>query len=236
MIPLENRTLFDLKTLGAAVTGTFLERPNRFVALAEVGRERVRVHVADTGRLEEILTPGRLLTLTKNRPGMKTDYTLVAAKMEEGWVLVNTRLHAPIARRAIELGVLGFVPRTVRNEVTWRHSRFDYLADDTFVELKGCSLVQEDLCLFPNAPTTRGVKHLRTLMEAKAEGHGACILVMALRPCRCFMPHPERDEAFKKAFHEALEAGVAFRGFHIRLEGHSILYDGPLQRCGEEVV
>jgi sugar fermentation stimulation protein A len=68
-------------------------------------------------------------------------------------------------------------------------------------------------------------------MEAKAEGHGACILVMALRPCRCFMPHPERDEAFKKAFHEALKAGVEFRGFHIKIAGNEVLYDGTLPLC-----
>ncbi|BDY13685.1 DNA/RNA nuclease SfsA [Hydrogenimonas cancrithermarum] len=223
--------LYDLSTLGEPVTGQFSHRLNRFVALAEVAGEKVRVHVADTGRLEEILTPGRTLWLLKNRPGMKTAYTLLAARMEEGWVLVNTRLHAPVARRAIELGVLGFVPHTVRNEVRFGDSRFDYLADDTFVELKGCSLVQRSHCRFPNAPTTRGVRHLRELMAAKAAGHGAILLIMALRPCDCFEPHPERDEAFRHTFYEALENGVEFRGFFVRIENRQLLYDGELRQC-----
>jgi len=223
--------LFDLETLGPALEGKFLERPNRFVAIAEVEGRRARVHVADTGRLEEILTPGRPLLLLKNREGMKTAYTLLAARMEEGWVLVNTRLHAPIAKAAIERGVLGFVPATLRSEVTYGGSRFDYRADNAFVELKGCSLVQEGECRFPNAPTTRGVKHLRELMEAKREGFEAYLLIMALRPCRCFAPHPFRDEAFLRTFYEALSSGVLFRGFHIRIENACVLYDGPLNLC-----
>jgi sugar fermentation stimulation protein A len=225
--------LYDLSTLGPLSTGTFLSRPNRFVAEAEVGEERCRVHVADTGRLEEILTPGRPLLLRRNPPGMRTSYTLIAAKMQEGWVLINTRLHRPIARRAIELGVLGFQPSSIKEEVSFGGSRLDYRADDTFVELKGCSLVhQGGLCLFPNAPTTRGTRHIRELIAAREAGHDAAILIMALRPCRCFAPHPERDPAFRRAFYEALDAGVGFRGFHVRIdEKLRVVYDGNLELC-----
>ncbi|WP_457597582.1 DNA/RNA nuclease SfsA [Hydrogenimonas sp.] len=223
--------IYGLSWLGERVEGRFFERPNRFVALAEVAGEVRRVHVADTGRLEEILTPGRRLWLLENRPGMKTDYTLLAAMMEEGWVLVNTRLHAPIAKEAIARGLLGFTPHTLLSEVVFGKSRFDYRADDTFVELKGCSLVVENRCLFPNAPTVRGTRHLRELIAAKAAGFGAALVVMAVRRCACFMPHPERDEAFKRAFAEAMEAGVIFRGFFIRIEGDTVRYDGTLRRC-----
>ncbi|WP_456382452.1 DNA/RNA nuclease SfsA [Hydrogenimonas sp.] len=225
--------LFDLSTLGPTTEGVFIERPNRFVALAKVKEKIHRVHVADTGRLEEILTPGRPLLLLKNRTGMKTDFTLLAAKMEEGWTLVNTRLHAPIARRAIERGVLGFIPNEVKNEVPFGTSRFDYRVDDTFVELKGCSLVQAHRCRFPNAPTLRGVKHLKELIEAKAEGFGACILIMALRPCDCFEPHPFRDDAFRTIFREALKSGVEYRGFHVRIKKEKVVYGGPMQLCPE---
>ena len=223
--------LFDLDDLGKLTEGTFVARPNRFVALALVKGAQVRAHVADTGRLEEILTPNRPLLLLKNRPGMKTDYTLIAAKMEEGWVLINTRLHAPVARRAIELGVLGYVPKSLKNEVTYSQSRFDYLADKTYIELKGCSLVQQNRCRFPNAPTQRGVKHLKELIDAKTAGFGAVLLVMALRPCDCFEPHPKRDEAFRQTFYDAMAAGVGFVGFHIRLSDRLVVYDGPLAKC-----
>ena len=225
--------LFDLSTLGPTTEGVFIERPNRFVALAKVGTNIHRVHVADTGRLEEILTPGRPLLLLRNRAGMRTDYTLLAARMDEGWVLINTRLHAPIARRAIELGVLGFVPKEVKNEIRFGTSRFDYLADGAFVELKGCSLVQKNRCRFPNAPTIRGVRHLKELMQARAEGYDAYLLIMALRPCDCFEPHPYRDESFRKIFYEALNSGVVYRGFHVHIKRKKVLYEGPMQLCPE---
>ena len=231
--PEEFPILYDLNTLGTLEEGRFLERPNRFVALAELGGRTVRVHVADTGRLEEILTPGRPLLLLRNRPGMKTDHTLVAARMEEGWVLINTRLHAPIARRAIERGILGFVPREIRSEVRYGASRFDYRADDAWVELKGCSLVLRGTCLFPNAPTTRGVRHLRELIAAREEGFDTILLIMGLRPCRCFMPHPERDPAFRKLFYEALEQGVRYRGFSVGIDAKlRVVCRGKLERCG----
>lgn len=227
-------TLFDLGELGRLETGSFLERPNRFVAWVEISGERRRTHVADTGRLEEILTPGRRLLLLRNRPGMKTDYTLIAAEMEEGWVLINTRLHIPIAEEAIRRGVLGWRPERLRREVPYGRSRFDYLADDIFVELKGCSLVEEGLCLFPNAPTTRGHRHLRELMEAGEEGHGAILLILGLRRCRCFSPHYRRDPLFAELFGAALDRGVEFRGFFVRIEGEKVLYDGELVRCQQE--
>ncbi len=233
---MKEKVLYDLRELGDLKEGIFLERPNRFVALVRVGDEVQRVHVADTGRLEEILMAGRRLLLRPNPPGMKTDATLIAAKMEEGWVLINTRLHPILARRAIERGVLGFQPLELRGEVPFGRSRFDYLADDMLVELKGCSLVQEGKCLFPNAPTSRGTKHLRELAEAKERGYRASILIMALRPCRCFAPHPERDPAFRRAFYEALKRGVEFHGFFVRIEEMKVLYAGELKLCRAEGV
>ena len=224
--------LFDLKTLGTLTTGSLIERKNRFLATATVNGQIKKVHIADTGRLEEILTPNRELLLLKNRPGLKTDYTLIAAKMEEGWVLINTKLHSPIAKKAIEAGLLGFRPKSVQSEVRFGDSRIDFLADNMLIELKGCSLVENNICLFPNAPTTRGTRHIEELIQAKAQGFEAAILIIAVRPCACFRPHPTRDEAFRKIFQKALQEGVRFFGFFIRIdEDLHIVYDGELQLC-----
>ena len=228
--------LFDLKTLGSLTTGRLIERKKRFLATAIVDDEVKKVHIADTGRLEEILTPKCELLLLRNRPGLKTDYTLIAAKMEEGWVLVNTKLHSPIATQAIEQGVLGFKPKTIQKEVTFGQSRLDFKVDNTYIELKGCSLVQDGLCLFPNAPTSRGVKHIKELICIKEKGFGAILLIMALRRCRCFLPHPTTDKEFERIFYEALHRGVEFQGFFIRIdENLHVVYDGKLELCEEDV-
>ena len=224
--------LFDLKTLGRLTTGSLIERRNRFLASAIVDNKIQKVHIADTGRLEEILTPKRELLLLKNRAGLKTDYTLIAAKMEEGWVLINTRLHRPIAQKAIEKGILGFVPKRVQAEVAFGKSRLDFKADNAYIELKGCSLVQDGYCLFPNAPTARGTKHIQDLKNAKKALFDAYILILAVRRCRCFKPHPTRDPAFAKAFFQALHEGVVFKGFFVRIDSeYNVIYDGMLHLC-----
>ena len=224
--------LFDLKSLGTLTQGTLIKRENRFLATAIVDGSIKKVHIADTGRLEEILTPNRELLLLKNRPGLKTDYTLIAAKMEEGWVLINTKLHSPIAKKAIEAGVLGFIPRSIKSEVTFGKSRLDFKVDEAFVELKGCSLVIENTCLFPNAPTTRGVKHIEDLIEAKQQGFEAFLLVMAVRKCRCFAPHPSRDPDFKAIFYQALKVGVQYRGFFATITPElEVILGGELPLC-----
>ncbi|WP_200762831.1 DNA/RNA nuclease SfsA [Nitrosophilus alvini] len=224
--------LFDLKTLGELKKGFFIKRQNRFLATAKVDEEIKKIHIADTGRLEEILTPKRELLLLKNAESLKTDYTLVAAKMEEGWVLINTKLHPAIAHIAIKNGVLGFKPEIIKKEVRFLNSRFDYKADNAYVELKGCSLVQNGFCLFPNAPTSRGTKHIKELIEAKKRGYEAYILIMALRRCKCFKPHPERDGEFKKTFYTALNEGVKFKGFFIKIDEElRVVYDGELNLC-----
>jgi len=224
--------LFSLKTLGELTTGSLIKRQNRFLATAKVGNQIKKVHIADTGRLEEILTPKRELLLLKNRDELKTDYTLIAAKMEEGWVLINSRLHSTIANSAIEKGILGFKPKNLKKEVRFLNSRFDFKADNSFVELKGCSLVEDNICLFPNAPTKRGVKHIKELIKAKKEGFEAYILIMTVRRCKCFLPHPSKDEEFKKIFYEALKEGVKFRGFFVKIDKNlNIVYDGELKLC-----
>ncbi len=224
--------LFDLKSLGHLTTGSLIERENRFLATAIVHGQIQKVHIADTGRLEEILTPQRELLLLENRPGLKTDYTLVAAKMEEGWVLINTKLHSTIAKKAIEAGLLGFRPKKVQTEVRFGKSRIDFMADNMLIELKGCSLVENNICLFPNAPTTRGARHIEELMAAKEQGFEAAILIMAVRPCACFRAHPTRDEAFRTIFQKALQKGVRFFGFFIQIDTNfTIRYAGNLQLC-----
>lgn len=254
--------LFDLKSLGTLTTGFLIKRQNRFLATVKVDEKIQKAHIADTGRLEEILTPNRELLLLKNRDGLKTDFTLIAAKMEEGWVLINTKLHPVIAGNAIENGVLGFKPKELKREVKFLNSRFDYYFKTSksdfeqdkspnkrtsfskkttsksdfevegFVELKGCSLVEDGFCLFPNAPTSRGVKHIKELIEAKKKGYESYILIMAVRKCRCFKPHPTRDEEFKKIFYKALKEGVKFRGFFVKIdEDLKVVYNGELWLC-----
>ena len=221
----------DLNNLGKLEVGRFIKRENRFLGRIVIeGKER-SCYIADTGRLRDILVRGREIWVVKNREGLKTDYTLITVNVEGEWVLVNTSLHSTIAYRAIEKGVLGFIPKRVEREVKFKNSRFDFLVDNnTFVELKGCNLVKGDVGYFPDAPTKRGVKHLRELIEAKEMGYNAVILIMAVRDCKYFLPNREMDREFSEMFYRALEKGVDFRGFKIKVgEDGKIYYNSTLE-------
>lgn len=211
--------LFDLKKLGKLEEAEFIERPNRFVGLCRINGLIKKCHIADSGRLKEILTEGRKLLVVKNPEGMKTDYRVLAAKMEEGWILLNTSIHSKIGKKAIEKGVLGFKPKKIRSEVKYGNSRIDFLVDEnTLIELKGSNLLVEGKCLFPDAPTSRGKKHLEELIKAVKEGYQAFILIMVLRDCRCFETNKKLDPAFSDAFEKALKVGVKFIGFKVKID------------------
>ena len=211
--------LLNLNSLGKLEKAIFIERVNRFLGKILINGLEKSCYIADTGRLEEILIEGREILVVKNRESLKTDYTLITAKMRDELVLINTSLHSSIAYNAIKQGVLGFIPQTIKKEVKYKNSRFDYLVDNkTFVELKGCNLIKEDTCLFPNAPTVRGTKHLKELILAKKEGYNSIILIMAVRDCKYFLPNSEMDKEFANMFYKALENGVEFKAFKIRID------------------
>ncbi len=225
--------LFDLHQLGKLVFAEFISRPNRFVGKILIDGTPSTCHIADTGRLKEILTAGRRILVSKNPPQLKTDYRLIACEMNE-WVLINTAIHTHIARAAIRKGVLGFIPKTLQPEVKVGNSRLDFLVNNRlFIELKGTNLILDSQCRFPDAPTTRGRRHLEELIKLKTEGKEAMILILGLRDCPCFAPNRDMDPAFAETFQKALKFGVQYKGFRVKLHISSgrILLNGDLPLC-----
>ncbi len=227
--------LFNLKSLGKIEEATFIERPNRFKAICQKGNETVTCHVADPGRLKEIFIKGSKVFIIKNKPNLKTDYRLVAVQVGKEKVLINTSIHSKIGEEAIKKGVLGFTPKKIKREVKFGNSRIDYLIDDnTFVELKGSNLLLKEKCLFPDAPTERGSRHLEELIKAVENGYKSIILFMGIRNCKCFYPYKEMDEKFFKTFFKALEKNVEFKGFKIKIDDNfNVLLNGTLTLCEE---
>ncbi len=195
--------------------GRFLSRPNRFIAhVALAGREEV-CHVKNTGRCRELLVPGALVYLERSdNPARKTRYDLVA--VQKGERLINMDAQAPnqVFREWAAAG--NFLPglRAIRPESTFGGSRFDFRLETdggtTFVEVKGVTLEEGGEARFPDAPTERGVKHLRELQRAAAEGYGAAVFfVIQMRGVTRFCPNDATHPAFGQALREAASSGVA---------------------------
>lgn len=210
--------LFDLKTFGKLETAEFIERPNRFVGHVRINGELARCHVADTGRLKEILHLGRQVLLARNPAHFKTEYRLLGARMEE-WVLINTGIHSRIVRNAISGGILGFKPDHVRPEVPVAGGRLDFLVNHRlYIEVKGTNLLDGNTCRFPDAPSIRARRHLEELIRLKRAGFDAMIYILGLRNARFFEPNGALDPEFERTFRLALDAGVHYFGRKIKLQ------------------
>ncbi len=218
---------------GEPTEGTFIERENRFTAKVLVKNEIKRAHISDTGRLEDLLVFGVPALLSPNPKG-KLDYKLVSVKSEEGWILVNTHVHSLVAERLIREGVLGFKPENIEKEVKVGNSRIDFLIEGKlFLEVKGCNLSKNGTCLFPDAPTERGKKHLEELIKLKDLGFEAGIMILSFRKCKCFLPNKSIDPEFSKVFWEGLSQGIKFFGFKIGFcrESFKLKLLGNLEIC-----
>ncbi len=209
------------------IPGYFLSRPNRFIAKVEIDGVEETVHVKNTGRCRELLTPRALVWCEpSDNPNRKTKYDLVS--VQKGHRRINMDSQAPnaMARDWLLAGALGPV-EDLRPETTHGDSRFDFSftleGRRCFLEVKGVTLEREGVCAFPDAPTERGAKHLRGLTQAAKEGYGAYVLfVIQMADVQYIHPNDETDPAFGKALREAAANGVKVLAVDCTVEGNSV--------------
>lgn len=194
--------------------GRFLSRPNRFIAHVELDGRTEVVHVKNTGRCRELLTPGAAVYVEKSdNPARKTQYDLIA--VEKGTLLVNMDAQAPnqVFREWAEAGNFQGELTILRSETTWGDSRFDFYWEAGgrrgFVEVKGVTLEEDGHACFPDAPTERGVKHLNELVRCQTEGYEAAVcFVIQMAGMKDFAPNDRTHPAFGDALRRAAQAGV----------------------------
>ena len=192
---------------------TFLARPNRFIAHVEIDGQTEIVHVKNTGRCRELLVSGCTVYCQRSdNPGRKTNYDLIA--VQKGQRLINMDSQAPnkAAGEWLASGGLGPISE-LRAEVKHGDSRYDFSfrkdGRQCFLEVKGCTLENDGVCAFPDAPTERGTKHLKGLTRLAREDYGAFVLFVIQMPdVKYLRPHDETDPAFGAALREAAENGV----------------------------
>ena len=196
------------------VPGIFLARPNRFIAQVEIAGQTETVHVKNTGRCRELLIPGVRVWLEQSEnPARRTAYDLIA--VEKGTRLVNMDSQAPnrvFGEWAAASGVFGNV-RFVKPEYRYGESRLDFCLETDrglhLVEVKGVTLEENGHARFPDAPTERGIRHIRELQHAMESGLDATLcFVIQMENIRSVRPNDETHPAFGDALREAAAAGV----------------------------
>lgn len=196
--------------------GKFISRPNRFIANVEINAQTEICHVKNTGRCKELLVSGCTVYLEKSdNPKRKTMYDLVA--VQKGERLINMDSQAP--NKAVEEWLKNHMPfgkdMEVFAEKTFGSSRFDFClksnkTDRTiYLEVKGCTLENNGVVKFPDAPTQRGTKHIYELINCTEQGYEAVLLILVqMDNVKFFTPNYDTDPNFGQALKEAKEKGV----------------------------
>jgi sugar fermentation stimulation protein A len=219
------------------VDGIFNERPNRYLAKVTIDGQEVFAHVPDPGRLPGLMIPGRKVRLIHNPgPKRKTDYTLALIWHESIWVSVYPVFANALVKDALEKRALPFLSGYEKffSEVKQGESRFDFKLEfansPAFVEVKSVSLVEDTVGKFPDAPTKRGVKHLRELIALRKEGGRAAVLFVSQRSdTRSIIPNDAIDPEFGKWLRDAGREGVELLGCNCKVTPSSISLDQPVE-------
>ena len=218
--------------------GIFIKREKRFIGYVEIDGVVNKVHVKQTGRCEELLIPGVTVfvetALNKDR---NTKYTLIAVIKPNGRLVnIDSQIPNKVFQEALENGLSlpGFKwPYGIKPESVYGNSRFDFRLDNTetaYIEVKGATLEEDGIVLFPDAPTERGLKHVNELIAAKEAGYQAYIVfIIQMKDVKYFTPNMRTHPEFGKALKTARDRGVVILAFDSEVTGDSIELGSPVE-------
>jgi sugar fermentation stimulation protein A len=215
------------------VDGIFLERPNRYLARVEIEGNEVLAHVPDPGRLPGLMLAGRKVRLVHQpSPKRKTDYTLVLVRHGSIWVSVFPVFANALVQDALMQRTLPFLQgySDFASEVKVRNSRFDFRlgfpVNPAYVEVKSVSLVEQGQGRFPDAPTERGVKHVKELMEFSTKGYRTAVVFISQRSdTQSITCNDDIDPVFGEWLRKASGEGVELYGMNCKVTPNTISLD-----------
>lgn len=214
-------------------TAEFINRPNRFYANVVLEGKEIKVHVPNTGRCRELLIPGCNVYLREeNNPARKTPFDLVAVNKGDRIVSIDSHIPNKVVEEALINGKIDSLQKynIVLREKTFEKSRFDFklsieenLDDEYYLEVKGVTLEDNNHAMFPDAPTDRGARHLKELVEAKKRGYGAGVLfLIQMDGVKSFSPNDERDPKFGEELRYAYNNGVDILAYNCNVTNEGI--------------
>ena len=211
------------------VEGKFLERPNRFISYCEIDNNIEKVHVKNTGKCKELLIPNCKVYLEESdNPNRKTKYSLIAVQKDNRLINMDSQVpnkvvYEALVNNKISLPGLNENIIKIKPETTYENSRFDiYIETENkraFIEVKGVTLEEDDIVMFPDAKTERGVKHINELIAAKNLGYYAYILfVVQMSGMKYLIPNDDTHKAFGDALRYAHSCGVNVLAYECAVE------------------
>lgn len=222
-------------TYADILTAAFLSRPNRFVAEVEMDGKIEIAHVKNTGRCKELLVPGARVVLNRaGNPLRSTQYDLVAVYKGERLINMDSQAPNQVFAEFLRSGEYIEGVTLVKPEVKYGGSRFDFYVEagtrGIFIEIKGVTLEENGIVMFPDAPTERGVKHLGELARSVGEGYEArVVFVVQMRDVCFFTPNSRAHPRFGAALSAAKAAGVTVAAFDCEVAENSLRISKPVE-------
>ena len=216
--------------------GTFLERPNRFIAKVLINDREETVHVKNTGRCRELLPKGAKVYLADEEgKERKTRYDLVAAVKEDRVINMDSQAPNAVVKEALQQGLIWRDIKEIRPEFSYGESRFDFFVQKegelkgTFIEVKGVTLEKDNIVSFPDAPSERAVKHIEELIKAHKEGYETYIIfVIQMENVKFLIPNETTHKEFAHALRKAKEAGVHIVAYDTIVTPDSMILNKPV--------
>ena len=215
------------------VHGILIRRYKRFLADIKLDNGDVVVaHCTNSGSMRSCIVEGAEVYLTpENDPKRKTRFTWEMIKINDSWVGINTNNPNRFVFEALKSGIIPGLDtyEIVKREVKFEDSRFDIYAENSeekcFIEVKNVTYKHEDFVLFPDAITTRGLKHLLTLQKAKSEGYRAVMVYVIQRmDVSKFAPANKIDTKYAETLNEAYQAGVEIVPIQVKVTPSEIKF------------
>ena len=210
---------------GRLVPAIFQSRPNRFLGVVLVDGVETLCFIPNPGRMKELLYRGaRVYLLLVQSDTRKTQYNLTLVDHEGTLVSVDSNVPNRLVREAVDRGIIepfeGF--RVKKAEYTFGESRLDFLLESDsgrlLLEVKSCTLIRDGVALFPDAPTKRGSRHLRTLTRGLTQGRSAVFFLIQRSDANSFRPNMETDPDFATNLKEANREGVEVYAYSSRVD------------------
>lgn len=219
------------------LSGRFVSRPNRFIANVQIDGQIEVCHVKNTGRCKELLLPDAEVFLERSgNTDRKTKFDLVAVR--KGERLINMDSQAP--NKAVLEWLENAKPfgedMRIFPESVYGESRFDFMLKSKksdrkiYLEVKGCTLEREGVALFPDAPTQRGVKHLRELIRCCGEGMEAAVMILVqMEGVKYFTPNYATHAEFGETLKQAQQKGVTLLCYDSKVTPDSLTVNKPVE-------
>ncbi len=214
-------------------TGTLIKRYKRFLADIELENgEILTVHCPNSGSMRGCSEPGSLVILSRSdNPKRKYAWTLEMVRVEGIWVGVNTARTNKIVHEALENGVIDEWGRilAIRPEVRVSDkSRLDFQIEAEsgriYLEVKNCSLAEDNIALFPDAVTSRGTRHLLELAALAGQGYRSAVLFCVQRgDTRTFAPAIDIDPVYSRTLAEVQQQGVRILAYQAEVQPEEIV-------------